>query len=136
MNKLVAAAASDPAAEVEGVWREFSIDGVNIFRVKLRRAGPSNPQFAKLGEELMRKYRLSGTDVNDIDPLKQRELARELYAKTVVADWNADDFGVPYTADECAKTMEASTDFQDWVVNQSNRAAEYRKKAVEAAGGN
>lgn len=136
MNKLLKVAATNNAAETGGVERTFSVDGVNNFRVTLRRAGPTNPLFMKLSEEIMRPYREAGVDANDIDPIRQREISREVYAKAVIVGWNEEDFGEPYSAEAAIRTMAGSTDFQNWVITQAQSAGNYRVKALGEIAGN
>jgi hypothetical protein len=138
VNKLVAAAATDAAAEGSGAWFEYSASG-QTFKVKLARAsGSVNPEFGKLQNELLKPYRFKhrGAGPLDIPPEKDREMSRELYSRTVVKDWNVEDVGVEFSPEAVASVMVQAPDFQDWVVNTSANADNFRKADIEAIAGN
>lgn len=137
-NKLVAVAGVDPAAEKGGAWFEFSPNGEATFRVKLRRAGTGNPDFMKKQNDLLRPYRAGQRTPGNvtIPPEKDREIMRKLYASTIVVDWNADDFGTPFSEAECIATFADYNDFLDWCINTANAAENYRKQEIIEAAGN
>lgn len=137
-NKLVAAAGVDPAAEKEGAWFEFSPNGETVFRVRMRRAGTGNPEFMKKQNDLLRPYRAGQRTPGSvvIPPEKDREIMRKLYASTILVDWNADDFGEPFTEANAIAAFAGYNDFLDWCINTSNAAENYRRQEIEDARGN
>lgn len=136
-NKLVAAAGVDPAAEKDGAWFEYGAGGL-AFNVKLARAGSGNPEFMKLQNRLLKPWRsgAKGGGSMDIPHETDRRIMRELYAKTIVKDWDATQFGQPFTIENCIDTMRDLNDFLDWVINISNAQENYRKAELEEAAGN
>ncbi len=141
-NKLkqTAAATSNAAAEQGGVWVEYArvneAGKIDTYRVKLSRAGTMNAQFQKVGSDLTKKFRKSGTEVENIDLETQRKITSEIYARTIVKDWNADDFGVSFSVEECIDTFSADNDFLDFCISEAGKASVFRKEVVQAETGN
>lgn len=138
-NKLVAAAATDAAAEAEGTWFEFCPDGVSRFRIKLARSGTGNPAFVKMQTDMLRPYRLAmrpGSTQLNIPHEKDREIQRVLHAKTIVKDWDALDIGMPFSVEACIETMKESNDFLDWVITTAAASDNFRKVQIEESAGN
>jgi hypothetical protein len=137
VNKLVAAAGLDPAAEKDGAWFEYSAGG-SIFRVKLARAGTGNAEFMKLQNKLLRPWRAGarGGQAPDIPHEADRKIQRELYGTVIAVDWDADDFGEPFSKEAIIRTFVAMNDFLDWVITISNQQESFRKAELEEAQGN
>lgn len=135
VNKLVAAAETDPAAEA-GAWFEFNPAGTP-FRVKLARVGPNNQAFTKELEQRVRPYRQGVRDNNAvIPPDVERKINAELYAKHVVLDWDAEAVGEPYSVDACVKAFLQAPDFLAWAMGAASNAESFRKRNIEANAGN
>lgn len=138
-NLLVAAAATDAAAEKGGAWFEYAPEGSGkSFRVKMRRAGTSNAAYMKRHSDLTRPWRNAARPGQppNIPHEKDREIMRQLLADTIVVDWNADDFGQPFTKEALIATFEQVDDFVNWVSATASAAENFRKAEVEAAAGN
>lgn len=137
VNKLVAAAAPDAAAEKNGAWFEYVVDGTP-FRVKLARAGTGNPEFMKLQNKLLKPWRAGARagQAPDIPHEADRKIQRELYGTTIISDWDAEDFGEPFSKEAAMRTFEALNDFLDWVITTANQQENFRKAELEAAAGN
>lgn len=139
VNKLIAAAATDAAAEAEGAMFEFCPDGVSRFRIKLARSGTGNPAFVKMQTDMLRPYRLAmrpGSSNLNIPHEKDREIQRVLHAKTIVKGWNEEDVGVPFSVETCIEMMKESNDFLDWVITTSANSENFRKIALDDTAGN
>lgn len=137
VNKLVAAAETDTAAEIEGAWFEYNPRGDQPFRVKLARTGSVNPEFTKLMEQRVRPFRAGVRDGNaSIPPAMERKINAEVYARTVVKDWNAEDVGEPFTVDACIDVFTKAPDFLMWVMGASSSADSFRKRQIEENAGN
>lgn len=137
VNKLVAAAAVDPAAEKEGTWFEYIKNG-QTFRVKLARSGTSNPEYMKLQARLLKPWRAGakGGQAPEIPPEADRQIMRQLYAETVVRDWEFKDFDEPFSVANCVATFKMLDDFLTWAVNISDSQDNFRKVEIEEAAGN
>ncbi len=137
VNKLVAAAGVDPAAEKNGAWFEY-VAGGDTFRVKLARAGTGNADFMKLQNKLLRPWRAGarGGQAPDIPHETDRKIQRELYGTIIVVDWNAEDFGEAFSKEAVIRTFEGFNDFLDWVITISNQQESFRKASLEEARGN
>lgn len=115
---------------------EYIPNGEDVFRVKLRRAGGMNDDFNKAWEKTTRPYRRGGVDMGQLAPSIQRKLSGKAYADTVVADWNTDDFGVPFSPEACAKQFEETPHFLDWCVTRANEAQAFREESRKTDAGN
>lgn len=137
VNKLVAAAAVDPAAEKDGAWFEYTKGG-QTFRVRIAKSGTSNAEFMKTQARLLKPWRAGakGGNAPEIPPEADRQIMRQIYAQTVVKDWEAEDFGETFTPDRCIETFRLLDDFLTWVVNISAEQDNFRKAEIEEAQGN
>jgi len=136
-NKMaMRSAAVDRTAEREGAWVEYATISGETFRVKVKRACSTNASFLKRSEELTRKYRKQGIELSQVPQDKQREITTTLYSETIVTDWNADDFGVPFSVAECVAAFKGDPDFQDFCVDEANRQANFVKAVNEEVAGN
>jgi hypothetical protein len=81
---------TDKKCEAEGVWLDYG-EGQ---RIRIARAGGANARFRVESQKIFRKYRrqiqlgILGDDI-------QERIAREVYAKTIILEWE----GV--TKDDC-----------------------------------
>jgi hypothetical protein len=137
-NKLmrVAEETRDPDAERNGVWATYLSESGDKFRVLLRRAGASNPEFHALSERLTRAHRKAGRDIDALPVEKGAAITAELYAKTVVVDWNAEDFEAPFSVEGVTETMIADPEFRMFIVREAQAGANYTKAAIAATSGN
>ena len=137
VNKLVAAAETDTAAEADGAWFEYNPRGDTPFRVKLARAGAANAAFTAAMEKRIRPFRV-GVRNSDakIPPEIARKIDVEVYANHVVKDWNAEDVGVPFSVDACIEAFKAAPDFLAWVMASSTNADSFRRQMIEDNAGN
>lgn len=137
-NKLTAAAETDTAAETEGAWFEYSPRGDEVFRVKMARAGNNNADFGREMEKRVRPFRAGVRDAKSavIPPHIERKINAEVYARTVVKDWNADDVGEPFSIEACIQIFMDAPDFLAWVMNASSSADSFRKQVIAENAGN
>jgi len=135
VNNLVAATTKNADAVKNGIWRTFST-GVKEFRVKILPSGSHNDALQKKAAELLKVYQRSNVNLQQIDPKKQKKLTAELYAATVVVDWNADDFGEPYSPEAVERTMLSAQEFADWLVEESRDISNFRDEEKKEVSGN
>lgn len=137
VNKLVAAAETDTAAEADGAWFEYNPRGDTPFRVKLARSGTSNSAFTQAMEKRVRPFRVGVRDNNaKIPPEVERKINAEVFANHVVKDWNEEDVGAPFSVDACIEAFKAAPDFLAWVMGASSTADSFRKQIIEENAGN
>jgi hypothetical protein len=94
---------TDTSTETDGIWLEYG-EGQ---RIKIARAGGANTRFRTEGQKILKKYRNQLRLGVMPDEIQQR-VARELYGKTIILDWEGiteDDCGIQ---DESTEIVECS----------------------------
>lgn len=140
---------SDPTLEQGGIVLDYG-----AFRVTVARAGGSNKSFQKLMEQKARPYQRA-IQAGAFDNERAGELLRDVYASTIIKDWETrfpaavegeyewkqgiegpDGALLPFTKENVLKTFVALPDLFTDIVEQAGKAALYRASLREAAGGN
>lgn len=131
---------TDPDVEKHGVWWD---SGAGQFRI--RRAGGDNVKYKRRLESLFKPYRRA--IANNLMPEdKADELLRQLYAETIVTDWDEEVANTvspstgklygPYTVEACLllwKDLPALWEDHKAIANE---LAVYRKDLLEEESGN
>jgi len=119
--------AMDEEKELNGVTIQFG-----KLVLKLARVGGSNKTFAKAAEEAFRPYRRMMEAGVELPEDVSKEIGFKLYSN-IVKDWNRAKDGVPIpcTPDEVVKLFEKRPEVFYFVVEESKRAANYRKASAE-----
>lgn len=112
--------------------------------VKIARMGGSNKAFAATFEEMTRPYRRMIENGVDLPEAVAEEIAYTCYAKCIVKGWNltrkVEDAtaeggfrreDVPCTPENIIEQFKKRPEFFNFVVTESQRAANYRIKAIE-----
>ena len=118
--------------EIEGAWLDIAPtndDGSDMCRIRLARMGGGNKKVEKAYETKFRQYRLGRNSQIDTDDIPERvrlPLLRELYAETMVNEWENvyDDDGKPMklTRENVIKVFVDNPDlFLECMVFASNR---------------
>lgn len=129
--------ATDKAAESEGTWQDYG-----TFRLKLRRAGPSNKQFVRQMQaqylDPFRRKLQAGTMTDD----QSIPILARIYAETIVVDWDSElgpgvvegEDGKPlkFSPEACARLFEAIPDFFRIVQNDCSNLETFRQQQIEA----
>jgi hypothetical protein len=121
---------SDAAKETDGVVIQYG----TTLRVRLARAGGANISFAKVMEEVRRPF--ARIIANELLPEETaRTMLYEAYARSVVKEWSGmlDDNGteIPFSVENCITAFEKYPDFFQFVFQESQRLANYRKQTRE-----
>jgi hypothetical protein len=74
---------TDRDAELEGVWLQFP-EGRKLL---IRRAGGANKRYQRVAQTAIKPYRRA-LDRGTLDPEDSDRVMREVYSKTIVADWD------------------------------------------------
>ncbi len=136
VNKLVAAAETDTAAENDGAWFEFTASG-STFRIKLARAGLGRGAFQRDMQKRTAPYRTGVRDNSTVIPDSVlRKINADLYATHILKDWNEDDVGTPFSVDAARSALEQSSEFLEWCINTAASAENFRKITIENNAGN
>lgn len=123
--------AVDKSAEREGIEVEYFLPTREVFRLRILRDGSSNPNYVKVSEEVLRKYRRSGVDIAKLPAEEIRKLNAEIYSRSVVIGWNEEDFGQPFSIENLKATFEADPDFVDFIVKEAGNASLFHKVTTE-----
>lgn len=104
-----------------GVWVSLDKYGKGL-KFKIARANSThNPKFRALSESLLAPYRDRKTgklDFENVDADKLNKTLHEIYAQSVVVDWNVTDDDkqpIPYDASEVAALFGEASDLFDEV---------------------
>jgi hypothetical protein len=132
---------TDPQLEKDGVHLEVGTNSKGeIVTIRVRRAGGSNQQFAKVFEFKSKPYRRLMDIPGALDPKVQERLMREVYAEAIVAGWeNVEDRQgkpLPFTKDNVIQLFTDLPDLFRTVVRESQGMAMYRKEVRDAEAGN
>lgn len=130
---------TDPESEaVKGSWLNFP--GGRRFRVK--RAGGANKKFTRAFNAATRPYKRQ-MDAGTMDDDLGDEIMRDLYARTIIMDWegikDAEGNDVPFTQDNVKAFFAQFPELFNEVVklsNDLNTFAEYKVREAEEALGN
>lgn len=130
--------ATDSQVEKDGVWVPVGKDGDKEIRFRLARAGGGNTRYLKLLE--LKTKPLRRQIQNDLIDIKTSdELMMEVFAETVVVDWEnvfEDGVAVPYSKEKCLEYFKALPDLFNDVREQASKAAYYRSEVMEKEAGN
>lgn len=130
--------ATDKELEQKGVVYEF--EG---FRITLARSGGSNTSFAKRMEAVTRPFRRA-IQTETLSEKKSRTIMQQVYAETVVLNWEVEVDGVwqqgieapdggvmPFTAQNVIKAFELLPDLWADVIDIAGKATGYRVHRLE-----
>lgn len=132
-----------PVANEEDLGRMFDMDeakerdGVAIqyghLVVKVARMGGANKAFQTMFEEKSRPFRRMIENGVELPEDIATEIMQECYAKTIVRDWNLHRDGkpLPCTPDNVIEQFKKRPEFMKFVIQESQRVANYRLRAVE-----
>ncbi len=126
----------DTVKEAEGVWATYTADGETMFRLKLAFAGGANERYMKRSEEMLRPFRRSGVDLDTVAVERQRQISGDLFAETIVTDWNADDFGEAFNVESCKEAFRIDPGLLAFCVREANKAVLYRIEGARIDAGN
>lgn len=132
---------NDETLERNGVLVDYG-----PFRVTLARAGGSNKKFERLMEAKVRPYKRA-IQTETMDTEKTKEIMREIYADTVILNWevkveedvytqgiedlNDETKTVPFNRENVIKTLKALPElFQD-LITQAGNASLFREEIRE-----
>ncbi len=135
VNKLVAAAASDPDKLDNGTEVTYFV-GDKEFRSTIKRGGDYNKEFQTALEKAMRPYRNSGVTFEQLPLDKQRLMMRELVAEHILIGWREEDFGEAFSKDNAKAMFEQVPEYLTFLMKSSGDAELFRKKAIEDTAGN
>ena len=127
--------ATDNKSEQEGIVLDYG-DGLEI---RIARAGGSNIKFEKAVQKKMRKYGLQAKH-DLLEPEQMREVMREVLAETVVLSWkgvtNREGTALEFTRDNCIQLFKDLPDLFEDIMEQSRKAALFKKDILEVEAGN
>lgn len=119
----------DEKTEQQGIWLDYG-----EFSVRVLRASPRNKGFMALKERLYAPHQRA-LDLGVLPEKVTKQLTSELYAKTIVIDWEGvtDDDGneIPFSPEACQQYLERYPDFLREVMTQSMRAELFRQMELE-----
>lgn len=129
-KKLLEQFGRDEALEKEGVWIDFQ-----IFKIKAARAGGSNTKFSSALTKRLQQFR--GRIHFDSLPLdQQREIMMEIYASTVVLDWQGvtgdDGKPVPCTKENVVDFFKALPEVYEVFVLEVDKFGNFKMQVDEA----
>jgi len=129
MSNLKKMFSTDKNIEKEGVILDYG-----DFKVKIARAGGANKSYQKLFERLTKPHRRA-IETETINEKLLGKIMHEVYAKTVVLDWEGvtDDNGdeLPFTSETCIEMFQEMPDFYVDIFNQSNKIALFKQEVKE-----
>lgn len=121
---------TDPKIEKEGLWLQFGVtEDEKPIRIRIARAGGANIAFTKRMEHAVKPHRLSIQN-ESIDLSTINKISRQVYAETVVLDWEniKDENGVTmdFTVDNVIKLFTDLPDLFTEVQQQAAKGALFR----------
>lgn len=127
---------TNKSLEVEGVWVDYGGGA----KLKLGRAGPTNPTFKRLVEKNFRAKAGTKNRVRNIAEEEAREKIIQTYAQAVVLDWEGvtDENGNPLTfsKENVVKVFTDLPDFFNLVQEDAQNYATFQQEAEEEDQGN
>ena len=140
ISPLYAAFETDKKVEQEGLVLDFGNNSKGLpMQLRIRRAGGSNTQFAKVLEFKMRPVKRQA-DAGMLPPERQEAILREVYAESVVLDMvNFEDREGNDISFSQANVIKVFSDLPDLfrdVVEQSQKSALFRQEVRESEAGN
>lgn len=115
-----------------GIWFKFP-EGRRFLCL---RAGGSNRKFLRAFQTAIKPYRRQ-MDRGTMDPDKSDEIMREVYARTVILDWDGikDSAGqaVPFSTPNVVEFMSAFPELFNDLVTLCSDAAQFSEEALEEA---
>ena len=123
---------TDPELESEGVWLKFPEDR----KLCVRRAGGANKKYLRTAQSAIKPFKRQ-LDRGTMDPEEINRLMREVYAKTIVADWSGinDETGtpVPCTPENVKAFFDAFPEIFADVMDSASDLATYAEREIEEA---
>lgn len=121
--------------ERNGIFLEYGPNSKGQpMRVLVARAGGANMPFIKAMENKFRPYRRQ-VQTETMDPALMEKLLHEVYAETIVLDWenweDGDNKDLPFSRENCIKLFKDLPDFYRDIVEQCQRIALYRSVILE-----
>lgn len=128
----------DHAKEIDGIVIQY---GENL-KVRISRAGPSNPRFVKVAEEKTRPFRRMA-EQGSLPPEIDKRIAREIFAEAIVLEWSGafdddqepvitgDGNEIPFSKENVVKAFEKWPEFFDFVAEEAKRMANFRKSELK-----
>ena len=128
---------TDRAAESEGAWMDYG-----TFRLRLRRAGPSNKSFVRQMEAQYLKPFARKLDAGTMTDDQSIPILARIYAETIVVDWDSDlgphlvegEDGKPlkFSPEACADLFVKIPDFFRIVQRDASSLETFRQAQAEA----
>lgn len=128
---------TDTSLEREGLWLEYGTNSQKQpIEIKIARAGGSNETYLKKLEFRLKPHkRLIQNDASEMRPIIEK-VVREVYAETVILDWRGveDRTGnpMPFSKENALKLLTDLPDLYADILEQSTKAALFRKELREA----
>lgn len=134
---------TNPQLERDGVWIEnFPTTGM---RIKLARAGTTNPRFRTILERLTKPHRRA--IVNEtIDPELSQDLMMQVYAQAVIVGWegipvpvelhSAQEECVPYSPEAALRLLRSYPDLYNDIQELAGKLTTFQQTVREDAAGN
>lgn len=127
--------ATDPRAEKEGVRFEIGVNSRGeTIAFQIARAGGANIRYAKSVEAKTKPYRMQ-IQAGTIDPEIAARLMREVFAESVVIDWEGvedeDGNSLAYSPGAAANLFEQLPELYALLQEQAQNVALYRKEVLD-----
>lgn len=122
-------------AEIAGVWARFPAnENGTIPAFKLRRAGPSNPEYQAAFAEIERKYRLE-LQTETLDPATAEAVYLEAFVKSVLVTWehvyDRNGVEIPFSHENAIKLLTDLPDLFTVLRAKAESLTTFQTKAVE-----
>lgn len=138
-SSIAAVFATDAAKENDGIVIQYG----DRLKVKIARAGGANERFSIVTEEKTRSYRRM-IEAELLPRDMDKQLTREIFAEAVLLGWEGyvadvddkDSPEIPYTPERGVQEFIDNPDFLSFIIAESRRAANFRKKELKDSAGN
>lgn len=123
---------TDPELETEGVWLKFPGDR----KICIRRAGGANKRYLRLAQTAIKPFKRQ-IERGTMDPGETDRVMREVYAKSIVSDWEGidDENGapVPCTVENIVAFFNAFPEIFAEVLEYAGEMATFAEREIEEA---
>lgn len=127
--------ATDKTLENEGTWCDLVRGGGKVKVARL-----NNPEYKKLNKKLIKPYIKIIRAGGEIPEEKNEEILIELFAHTIIRDWQITDpatgEALPYSYENVKALLQDSADFRDEVASHADNFDNFHKEALKEAAKN
>lgn len=120
-------------AETEGAWVDVlrNEDG-SMCRVKIRRSGRRNKDYAKSFEKHTKPYRRI---LDSLDPEIDAKIMRAVAVESIITDWEnvqlEEGVNLPFNVANVDKVLSELPDLQDFILSKASEIETFQEEAIQ-----